>query len=181
MKPALPLALACAICAGHAQAANARWPEDWRRQEHWRKRSHAPPLPHPEFLHPEFLYPQVLPPYGSGFVLTATKTREAGENMAVARPREVAERIAECWHPPASSTPGEITLRLQFSARGDVIGQPRITYVKAGAGAASRAELSASIMTALQSCAPLRFTGSLGRAIAGYPFAIRLIAAAPDH
>ena len=174
MRRLLLSLLLLALVAGDALAVTARW------QRHWRRHSDVPPLPYPELLHPEDL-----PQFASGFVMTVTKRGsgfdEAGRD-AVARPRDIAERLAACWRPPApqSREPREITLRLQFSASGTVIGAPRITYVKAGPQKEARPDLVASIRAALADCSPLRFTGSLGTAIAGYPFAIRFVAAGLD-
>ena len=164
MNRALPLALALACVAGDALAVTARW------QRHWRRESHVPPNPHPELLHP--VYPAPAP---SGFVMDVVKTGAATDaNETIRRPRDVAERLAACWTPPDGDGRREITLRLQFAASGKTIGEPRISYVNAANG--SRDALASSIRGALAACLPLRFTGSLGAAIAGYPFAIRFIA-----
>ena len=50
----------------------------------------------------------------------------------------------------------------------------KITYVKAPDKAAGDA-LRASLLRALEGCAPLRFTPALGKSIAGRPFAIRFV------
>ena len=173
---ALPISLALlilvAIGAGDASAVTARW------QRHWRKKVHAPPLPYPELLHP-----QDIPPLASGFVMNVTKrggvvAPDAHEE--VARPRDVAERIAGCWKPPGASATGqrEVTVRLQFARTGVPIGAPRVTYVRAAAQ--ERDALVASIQAAVRDCAPLRFTPAMARAMPGYPFAIRFIAAGAE-
>ena len=51
---------------------------------------------------------------------------------------------------------------------------PKITYV-AAPDAKAKADLRASLLGALGRCGALRFTPSLGKAIAGRPFAIRFI------
>ena len=168
MKRALPLALALAFCAGEALAVTARW------QRHWRRQSHAPRLPHPEILRP--VDPPALP---SGFVMNVTKVGDADASAPVTRPREIAERIAACWRPPASRARREITLRLQFAANGLPKGEPKVTYTLAGD--VSRDALVQSIRAAVAGCAPLRFTAAFGPAIAGYPLAIRFIAAGVDR
>jgi hypothetical protein len=71
--------------------------------------------------------------------------------------------------------PAEITLRLQFSKAGRVVGEPRVTYVAAPGD--ERSKVIESMKAALKDCTPLRFTPRLGAGIAGYPFAIRFIAA----
>ena len=168
MKRALPLALALAFCAGDALAVTARW------QRHWRKHSHAPPLPYPEILRP-----MDAPPLSSGFVMDVTKTGDADGAPPVSRAGEISGRIAACWRPPESRERREITLRLQFAATGRVIGEPKVTYVMAGSG--SREALVESIRAAIAACTPLRFTDAFGPGIAGRPFAIRFIAAGADR
>ena len=119
------------------------------------------------------------PPLASGFVMDVTKTGDAEANAPVSRPRDIAERIAACWRPPLSRERREITLRMQFGASGRVVGEPKVTYVSAGND--SREALVASIRAAFAACSPLRFTGAFGPAIAGYPLAIRFIAAGVDR
>lgn len=174
MRRALPLAIALALVAGDGLAATARW------QKHWRKRSHAPPLPHPELLHP-----RDMPPYPTGFVFNVVKRGAdvgAPAHVVAARPRDVADRLAACWRPPAAASrqAREITLRLQFARTGAVIGEAKVTYVRTSGEAGARAQMMRSIRSALADCVPLRFTPSLGNAIAGYPFAIRFIAAGAE-
>jgi len=164
-RAAVALCLAIMLIAWPAVAVTAP-----HQEARWRHRAHAPPLPHPEILHP--VDPLPLP---SGFVMTIRKSD--GLPLAEAplhRPREIAQRIAECWSPAAATD--DVTIRAQFSRDGAVIGEPRVTHVGAAPDEAARAAMAASIRAALAQCAPLRFTASLGAAIAGYPFAIRFIA-----
>ena len=160
------IAAALAFFAGTA-AAGAVTPYGFER--HLRHRNHEPRLPHPEILRPDDE-----PPLSSGFVMTIAKPAQGAASLAggdLNLPRDVAQRLAECWNPPAGDD-NEITVRVQFSRDGKVIGQPRVTYVKSTA----RDALVDSLRAAFADCAPLRFTPSLGAAIAGYPFAIRFVA-----
>lgn len=108
-----------------------------------------------------------------GFTMTMIKGPSAQPHGAIDRPRKVAERIAACWEPPASGI--EVTVLIAFQGDGTLIGVPRVTYVKSGAGA-DRAIVTRSMEQAFARCLPLRFTADLGSAIAGRPFAIRFIA-----
>ncbi len=65
---------------------------------------------------------------------------------------------------------------MSFRRDGTVFGQPRITYMKASGGPDGEASLANSMRAAIAACAPLRFTPSLGAAIAGRTFLIRFIA-----
>jgi hypothetical protein len=159
------LCLVIALIAGPAGAVTAP-----RQEARWRHRVHAPPLPHPEILHP--VDPSPLP---SGFVMTIRKPDGAPlADAELHRPREIAERIAECWSPAAETD--DVTIRAQFSRGGTVIGEPRVTHVGVAPDEAARRAMAEAIRAALARCAPLRFTASLGAAIAGYPFAIRFVA-----
>jgi hypothetical protein len=147
------------------------------------------------------IQPSPIPYIGSGFVMQVTKTPPDAAPMATAqaqgasqgpareapkqpdyppidKPNGIAHRIMTCWLPPTSDTEMEVTVRVSFSRTGDIVGQPRITYVKTARDETLRKAVSASILAAIQSCVPLRFTPGLGQAIAGRSFAIRFIAPA---
>ena len=73
-------------------------------------------------------------PLPSGFTMTLVRGAEdpPASDAELGRPREVARKIAACWSPPIfDGPPAEISLRLQFSKAGQVIGKPRVTYVAA--------------------------------------------------
>lgn len=89
-------------------------------------------------------------------------------------PADLARSIAMCWRPPHDGD--EITLRMSFRRDGSVFGKPRITYMRASGGADGKASLATSIDIAIRACCPLRFTPSLGAAIAGRVFLIRFVA-----
>lgn len=112
--------------------------------------------------------------FGSqGFVMTRTLSAEPkAPSEPLNRPVEVADAIAACWSPPAGPA-RQITVRVAFSNAAKPIG-PRITYV-AAPDDRTKADLRTSLLDALKGCSALRFTPSLGRAIAGRPFAIRFI------
>ena len=116
------------------------------------------------------------------FVLSAASLLLSGVGALAAAPgdgpgnvpRDVARSIARCWHPPHEGD--EITLRMSFRRDGSIFGKPRITYEKASGGADGEAALANSIFAAIEACSPLRFTPSLGAAIAGRTFLIRFVA-----
>ena len=117
--------------------------------------------------------------YPQGFTMTLERPRNGARAAlaaprAIDRPRQIAERLARCWRPPPSRGSSEATIRLSFSRTGAVIGEPRVTYLSPGEGG-DRAALRASILAAVERCAPLRFTEGLGSAISGRPFTIRFV------
>lgn len=155
--------------AAWSAAAPARAQTFWHHHLHPGGRV---PLPYRE---PPYSAPQ--PPLPSGFVMTVVRGAETAPSpeTMLERPRDIARRIVACWQPPfVAGDPVEITLRLQFARSGNIIGEPRVTYVSAPLEV--REPVIASMRAGLQGCLPLRFTGSLGAAIAGYPFAIRFVA-----
>ncbi len=117
--------------------------------------------------------------YPQGFTMTLERPRNGARSglaasRAIDRPRQIAQRLARCWRPPAAQTASEATIRLSFSRSGAVIGEPRVTYLRPGEGT-DRAALRASILAAVDRCAPLRFTEGLGSAISGRPVTIRFV------
>jgi hypothetical protein len=110
------------------------------------------------------------------FVLNPTDGAWAGNDPPpVNLPGQIAAGIERCWAPPRPEPPQEIevTVRLSFSRTGAVIGEPRVTYVRAPDETGLREKITASILAAIKACTPLPFTPSLGAAIAGRMLAIR--------
>ena len=97
------------------------------------------------------------------------------------RIRDVFRAIQACWQPPAGSgySGQEITLRIAFRRNGEVLGQPRITYYKAGTQAEQREPFTRSVRQAFERCTPLPFTDRLGGAVAGRPFIFRFVDSRP--
>jgi hypothetical protein len=95
--------------------------------------------------------------------------------------REVFQTLEACWRPPAGSgySGQEITLRISFKRNGEVLGRPLITYYKPGGEAQQREPFTRSVREAFDRCAPLPFTESFGKAIAGRIFAIRFVDTRP--
>ena len=107
----------------------------------------------------------------SDAIIIATSERRTGP---VDRPRDVATALAACWHAPHEGD--EITFRTSFKRDGSIFGRPRITYMRSAAGPDGKANLSDSLLAAVKACVPLPFTPTLGAAIAGRVFLIRLVA-----
>ncbi|HVO32632.1 MAG TPA: hypothetical protein VMU17_01875 [Elusimicrobiota bacterium] len=123
------------------------------------------------------------PPLPSGMVITVEKTlpgqadaSDERNQSPVSRPRQAAERLAQCWSPPepASGDTVEVTLRFGFNSKGEILPSPRITYVKAGKGVEPEA-VRESILAAVKSCTPLHFTPEMAANIPGEPLAVRFV------
>lgn len=117
--------------------------------------------------------------FPQGFTMTIerpAKAREGpGDDRKVKAPRDVGQQIARCWTPPEARTASEVTIRVSFTRNGSVMSAPRVTYVSPGLGA-DREAVRASILAALERCAPFEFTDGLGSAISGRPFTLRFVA-----
>jgi len=98
------------------------------------------------------------------------------EPAIINSPNGIGLRLSQCWVPPAPERPQmlDVTVRLSFSSAGAVIGEPRVSYIRATEQAGLREKIKASVLAAIKACTPLRFTPSLGAAIAGRIIAIRL-------
>ena len=150
------------------------------RIPHLHANPHNRPLRMP---YPEALHPAPFTPLPQGFTMVVTRAigdavREIALDPPIGRPRDIAERLADCWRParPPDEESREVSMRLSFSRAGEVIGAPAITYSKAGPDPEDKTALRASLLSAVDACTPLRFTDGLGSAIAGLPFAIRFVA-----
>ncbi|MBA1156809.1 hypothetical protein [Microvirga mediterraneensis] len=121
------------------------------------------------------------PPLPEGIMGTVRPRPDAPRIDRVDRITQVFQALQSCWRPPAGSgySGQEITLRLSFKRNGEVLGQPRITYYKAGTQADQREPFTRAVREAFERCSPLPFTESFGRAIAGRVFSFRFIDARP--
>jgi hypothetical protein len=90
----------------------------------------------------------------------------------VTRVQGIASGIAACWRPVDDD---QVTVRVSFTRKGAVIGEPRIVYVRSSAGVADDARLGQSMLTAVRDCTPLNFSAQLGSAIAGQVLDIRFV------
>jgi hypothetical protein len=133
------------------------------------------PVPPP---YPELTGPRSSPLLPQGFTMTVPRSAHPTEAGPLRRGRDVGERLAACWSPPASGS--EATVRVAFDRHGRLLGAVQVTYIKPVPGA-DRAAIRASVDRALEHCLPLQFTPDLGSAIAGRPFTIRLVAGDGDR
>ena len=85
--------------------------------------------------------------------------------------------LRRCWRPPERDrVPGmQITVRFSLTRRGEMNGEPRVTYMSRRAAARVRAAYRRAAAAALARCVPLPLTPAFGDAIAGRPLTIRFI------
>ena len=68
-----------------------------------------------------------------------------------------------------------MSVRFSFKRTGEIIAAPRVTFATADVPADTRATYLEGDQASLAGCAPLKFTGGLGGALAGRPIAIRYV------
>lgn len=118
-----------------------------------------------------------------GYRADIRASQPGGKPGGIERLSQIAPYLRACWSPPAGFRPAtrlDATLRFSLTKGGDLVGQPRVTYVNALASKAQRAALVDSMTTALKRCAPLPLSQGLGAAIAGRPMSVRFIIDAPS-
>ena len=129
--------------------------------------------------------PEIFYPYGQNLQLTIQSVPPQDQAAKYRKPDHDLDTIGDlfaalrsCWAPPADDTAREgmqMSVRFSFKRSGEIIASPRVTYATAGAPAEVRTVYLKAINASLAACAPLKFTGSLGGAIAGRPIAIRYV------
>jgi hypothetical protein len=82
--------------------------------------------------------------------------------------------LSICWAahlpPQAQARPGmNVTVMLTFTRSGEVLGEPRFTYMTPEASPETRALYQRAAVEAINSCTPLPLSDGLGGAIAGRP------------
>jgi hypothetical protein len=90
--------------------------------------------------------------------------------------QDLFDALGGCWRPPPldKSRPGtQITVRITFNRSGEVMGEPRFTYITPGIPPEMRTAYQLSVADAISRCAPMPFTPSLAGAIAGRPVSMR--------
>jgi hypothetical protein len=124
-----------------------------------------------------FEVPPTLPEGITGVVRPGSNARPD----RIDRIRDVFLTVRACWRPPGAGgfSGQELTLRLSFKRSGELLGQPRITYYKAGGRSDEREDFIRSVRAAFESCTPLPFTAPFGAAVAGRPFTFRFVDSRP--
>jgi hypothetical protein len=94
--------------------------------------------------------------------------------------RDVGLALEICWEanepPLAQRRPGmTVTVMLTFNKKGELLGEPRFTYVTPEAAQETRALYEQAVVAAINTCTPLPITEALGNAIAGRPSTMQFV------
>lgn len=129
--------------------------------------------------------PEIDYPYGENLQLTIESVPSHDDAAKYQKPDHDLDTIGDlfaelrsCWIPPEADSAKagmQMTVRFSFKRSGDIIGSPRMTFATTGASADIRATYLKAINASIDACMPLKFTGSLGGALAGRPIAIRYV------
>ena len=129
--------------------------------------------------------PEIDYPVGQNLQLTIQSVPQGNESSKYQKPDHDLDTIGDlfaalrsCWSPPPPDIARrgmQMSVRFSFKRSGEIIGAPRLTYATAGVPADVRSAYLKSINASLETCAPLKFTGGLGGAVAGRPIAIRYV------
>jgi hypothetical protein len=129
--------------------------------------------------------PEIDYPYGENLQLTIQSVPPQDDAPKYVRPDHDLDTIGDlfaelrsCWLPPppdAAQAGMQMTVRFSFKRDGGIIAAPRMTFATAGVSSDIRDTYLKAINASLDACAPLKFTGNLGGALAGRPIAIRYV------
>jgi hypothetical protein len=129
--------------------------------------------------------PEIDYPYGENLQLTVQSVPPQDDAEKYKKPDHDLNTIGDlfaalrsCWTPPPADTAREgmqMSVRFSFKRSGEMIGAPRMTFATQGVPADVRDTYLKAINASLDACVPLKFTGSLGGALAGRPIAIRYV------
>jgi len=129
--------------------------------------------------------PEIDYPYGENLQLTIQTVPSKQDEAKYQKPDHDLDNIGDlfaalrsCWSPPPADAAREgmqMSVRFSFKKSGEMIGPPRLTFATAGVPADTRDTYLKAINASLNACIPLKFTNSLGGALAGRPIAIRYV------
>jgi hypothetical protein len=129
--------------------------------------------------------PEIFYPYGENLQLTIQTVPAKEDEEKYKRPDHDLDSIGDlfaelrtCWSPPPAESAREgmqMSVRFSFKRSGEIIASPRMTFATSGAPADIRDTYFKAINASLDACMPLKFTDSLGGALAGRPIAIRYV------
>jgi hypothetical protein len=129
--------------------------------------------------------PEIFYPYGENLQLTIETVPPKDDAAKYQKPDHDLDSIGDlfaqlrtCWSPPPPESAREgmqMSVRFSFKRSGEIIASPRMTFATAGAPADIRDTYLKAINASLNACVPLKFTDSLGGALAGRPIAIRYV------
>ena len=90
--------------------------------------------------------------------------------------RDLFATLRSCWRPPPANrafADMRVTVRFSLKSNGELIGEPRITFVTPRAPPATADVYREAVVSSIDSCLPLPLSRKLGEAVAGRPLAVQ--------
>ncbi len=110
--------------------------------------------------------------------ITRSNARPHGPMGSVGNLQELMAAFAGCWVPPPaddSRGPVDLTFQVSFKRSGELFGKPRaISFARAVTDEERRGYYPA-VAEAVDRCAKMPFTESMGAAVAGRPFRVNFL------
>ncbi len=129
--------------------------------------------------------PDIVYPMGQELQLTISSSANSAAEDAQEKDhselntiRQVFADLRSCWTPPSREVGKagmQITVRVSFRRDGAPVGSPRVAYISRDASADVQNEYRSAVDRMFRRCTPLNFSPTLGGAIAGHLFAIRIV------
>ena len=105
-------------------------------------------------------------------------SRPARPSVPVNSLKELMAAFAGCWSPPPldpARQPVDLTFQVSFKRSGELFGRPRAIQFAREVTPNERGRYYTAVAEAIDRCAPMPFTESMGGAVAGRTFRINLI------
>jgi len=129
--------------------------------------------------------PEIDYPLGQNLQLTIQSVPSRDDAAKYRKPDHDLDTIGDlfaalraCWSPPPAEDAREgmqMSVLFSFKRSGEIIAAPRVTYSTRDVPQQTRELYRKAITASLDACAPLKFSGGLGGALAGRPIMIRYV------
>ena len=107
--------------------------------------------------------------------ITRSNSRPRGPMGSIGNLQELMAAFAACWEPPpidGSRGPVDLTFQVSFKRSGELFGKPRAISFTRAVTDEERRRYYTAVAEAVDRCAHMPFTDSMGGAVAGRPFRI---------
>ncbi len=112
------------------------------------------------------------------FITICVLTIGAAEARELETLRDIFTTLQRCWRPPPidrAFAGMRVTVRLSLKSNGDLVGQPRITFITPIAPRATADLYRQAALSSIEQCLPLPVSSTLGLAVAGRPLTFQFI------
>jgi hypothetical protein len=100
--------------------------------------------------------------------------QDKATTLKINNAREVRAAVIACWDALGNAAPARVSVRLSFDRDGNVVGQPRITYVNPAPSKEGWSAMRTAVAQAVAQCVPLPLTDAFRNIVAVHPIGVRL-------